>query len=438
MDERRRRRLVEWGKNAVIVLLLLSALWLVSRPQLYGGQIEEWLSAAFSAGEDGGTAPVVETVDVTQVVRPVRMAAMGEQGRYGTAYDAPGTAALFSATADLLNEALSSAQSPQRVPRQQWEEALSASPGLYFEFAGALPLSVMADLLSNGESGGTLTGTAARLCLCVRQGGVQLLYQDEGDGRYYAAATDVVGGVQLSAAVEGLTANGTQFAFERADCAALAPHTMLPAQTPRPVEYLAADPLTTEENAAAVREQLGFGAQGTASYEVPDGTVYLNGGDTLRLSTGGRVAFTAGEGGSRLPAGSAQGEAAPVETMEAVYLLVQRLVSPWLGEGELHLTRYDAEEDGAVLIEFEYYLSGARVLRGDGTPAVSVTVQGGAVTDLVVCLRSYAAGSAVSAVLPVTQAAAAVSAGAGEGGELLLCYRDLGGSSVSAGWAVTD
>ena len=147
MDERRRRRLVEWGKNAVIVLLLLSALWLVSRPQLYGGQIEEWLSAAFSAGEDGGTAPVVETVDVTQVVRPVRMAAMGEQGRYGTAYDAPGTAALFSATADLLNEALSSAQSPQRVTQQRWEEALSASPGLYFEFAGALPLSVMADLL---------------------------------------------------------------------------------------------------------------------------------------------------------------------------------------------------------------------------------------------------------------------------------------------------
>lgn len=438
MDERRRRRLVEWGKNAVIVLLLLSALWLVSRPQLYGGQIEEWLSAAFSAGEDGGTAPVVETVDVTQVVRPVRMAAMGEQGRYGTAYDAPGTAALFSATADLLNEALSSAQSPQRVTQQRWEEALSASPGLYFEFAGALPLSVMADLLSNGESGSTLTGTAARLCLCVRQGGVQLLYQDEGDGRYYAAATDVVGGVQLSAAVEGLTANGTQFAFERADCAALAPHTMLPAQTPQPVDYLTSAPLAAEENAAALREQLGFGAQGTASYEVADGTVYLNGGDALRLGTGGRVTFTAGEGELRFPVAAGPEGAAPVETMEAVYLLVQRAVSPWLGEGELHLARYETGEDGAVRIEFEYYLGGARVLLWDGSPAAAVTVQGGAVTDLSLCLRGYTAGSTASAVLPVTQAAAAVSVGEGEGGELLLCYRDLGGSSASAGWAVTD
>ena len=71
-------------------------------------------------------------------------------------------------------------------------------------------------------------------------------------------------------------------------------------------------------------------------------------------------------------------------------------------------------------------------------PAAAVTVQGGAVTDLSLCLRGYTAGSTASAVLPVTQAAAAVSAGEGEGGELLLCYRDLGGSSVSAGWAVTD
>lgn len=435
MDERRRRRLVEWGKNAVIVLLLLSALWLVSRPQLYGGQIEEWLSTAFSAGEDGGAAPMVESVDVTQVVRPVRMAAMGEQGRYGTAYDAPGTAALFSATADLLNEALSSAQSPQRVTQQRWEEALSASPGLYFEFAGALPLSVMADLLSNGESGSTLTGTAARLCLCTGRDGTQLLYQDGEDGRYYAADAEVA---RLSAAVEGLTANGTQFAFERADCAALAPHTMLPAQTPQPVDYLTSAPLAAEENAAALREQLGFGVQGTASYEVADGTVYLNGGDALRLGTGGRVTFTAGEGELRFPVAAGPEGAAPVETMEAVYLLVQRAVSPWLGEGELHLARYETGEDGAVRIEFEYYLGGARVLLWDGSPAAAVTVQGGAVTDLSLCLRGYTAGSTASAVLPVTQAAAAVSAGEGEGGELLLCYRNLGGSSVSAGWAVTD
>ena len=433
--DRGRRRLIELGKDLVIVLLLLSALWLVSRPQLYGRQVEEWLSSVLPGGADGSAGAAVETVDVTQIIRPVRMAAMGEQGRYGTAYDAPGTAALFSATADLLNEALSSAQSPQRVTQKQWEQALSAAPGLYFEFAGALPLSVMAELLSSGEGGSALTGTAARLCLCAGRDGARLFYQDEGDGRYYAADTEVG---RLSAAVESLTANGTQFAFERADCAALAPHTMLPAQTPQPVEYLASAPLSAEENAAALRQQLGFGAQGTASYEVPDGTVYLNGGDALRLSTGGRVTFAAGEGEPRFPVAAGREEAAPAELMEAVYLLVQRAVSPWLGEGELYLTRYEAGEDGAVRVEFEYYLGGARVLLWDDAPAAAVTVQGGAVTDLSLCLRGYTAGSTVSAVLPVTQAAAAVSAGAGEGGELLLCYRDRGSAGVSAGWMVTN
>ena len=43
--DKKKRRMIELGKDAVIVLLLLSALWLIGRPQLYGRQVEEWLSS---------------------------------------------------------------------------------------------------------------------------------------------------------------------------------------------------------------------------------------------------------------------------------------------------------------------------------------------------------------------------------------------------------
>ena len=73
--DRKKRRMIELGKDAVIVLLLLSALWLIGRPQLYGRQVEEWLSSALQRGS--GTAGVVtDSVDVTQLLRPVRMAVM--------------------------------------------------------------------------------------------------------------------------------------------------------------------------------------------------------------------------------------------------------------------------------------------------------------------------------------------------------------------------
>ena len=37
MENKQKRRLIEWGKNALIVLLSLSALYLLGRTQLYAG-----------------------------------------------------------------------------------------------------------------------------------------------------------------------------------------------------------------------------------------------------------------------------------------------------------------------------------------------------------------------------------------------------------------
>ena len=437
MSKEKKRRARELGKDVLIVALVLSAVWLACRPQLYGRQVSEWMSTVFHH-----TAAIVPDADqsgddTARMIQPVRMAAMTEQGRYGTPYDSQGAQTLFSLSAGLLNEALSSAGQPRRADREEWEAALSAAPGLYFEFAGALPLNTLADLLSGGISGSVLTHPARRVVLAVQEERVSLFYVNEEDGLYYRCDTDVVGAGQLSGTVSGLTPNGTLFAFERADCGNLAPCTMLPAQTPTPVTYLASSPLT-EETEHTLLELLGFRVQGTSSYEAPDGTVYLNGGDSLRISDTGQVRFSAGSGEqARFPVedGDEDGLRQCVETAGR---LVRLAMSPWQGQAELQLTLYERQEDGAVRLEFDYYINGTRVVRYDGSSAASIQIQDGRITDFVMNLRTYTAGVLYSPVLPVTQAAAAVSALEGDGGELVLCYQDSGGENVTAGWIVTQ
>lgn len=437
MTSKRKHRALELGKDALMILLVLSAVWLASRPQLYGRQMSEWLNTVFH--HTTSMMPDLEEVntDVTQMIKPVRMAAMTEQGRYGTAYDSQGTQTLFSVSAGLLNEALSSAEAPRRIAEQQWLEALSTAPGLYFEFAGVLPLSVLADLLSGGESGSILSHPARRVVLTVVENQVCLLYLNEEDGQYYLSSTDVVGLGQLESAVSGTTPNGTQFAFERTDCENLAAYTMLPAQTPTPVTYLASNPLN-DESELTLLERLSFRVQGTSSYEAPDATVYLNGGDSLRVSSGGQVSFSAGASDTdRFPVGDREEGPSPLECIEAASALIQQTIKDWQGQAELQLTLFQQQEDGSVRLEFDYYINGARVIRYDGASAASVLIQNGRITDLVVYLRTYTAGVSYSSVLPVPQAAAAVSALDGNGGELILCYQDSGGESVPAGWIVT-
>lgn len=73
----------------------------------------------------------------------------------------------------------------------------------------------------------------------------------------------------------------------------------------------------------------------------------------------------------------------------------------------------------------------------NGNSAARVMVRDGVITDFELWLRSYSLGSEATALLPVAQAAAAVTALGEDGGELLLCYYDLGGDTVRAGWAIT-
>ena len=195
MENNRKRRLIEWGKNVLIAALALSALYLSGRTQLYGQGDQGLFSSLLSLLPEPEETDAAQTVGQwTQgsVPRPVRMVILSPQGSAGIQYD---NAALDPCFHDLINplaDALAGASPPEEASAEEFRAALTANvPGVYLDFLGDLPLPNLAAWLSGGRtSSASLTASARRLLLTIGEGGQALLYYiDAESGLCYVSQT---------------------------------------------------------------------------------------------------------------------------------------------------------------------------------------------------------------------------------------------------------
>lgn len=432
----RRTKVVERVKSLLIVLLACSAVLLASRTSLIRP-----LSDLLSPREDSGGANVYRVpVQRLEMARPVAMAALipgeGRTLRYGVQYDTAACDALFQQGASLLVEALSSAGTPRRIGRQEWERALTQAPGLYFDFLGQLPLDVLAGWLSTPDC--ALTGTARRMALTVSDGQVLLCYHDTREEAYYACTAGVVNPDHLAQAVSGLSGNGAFFAFETEEYAALAPDTLLLPEEPQLPVYQSADPLSGEGGGlASLMDDLYFSRESTAFYSAGDEQVARSGGESLRLSRRGVLEYSCDAGSdSRYVIGAPGADPTLTEVGEYCRYLAQQTVGARCGQARLYLAR--AEQQGSALIlEFEYCLNGAAVSL-EGGSAASFQVENGRVVQFTLRFRSYAAGDQNTLLLPQRQAMAVLQQAGGSGRELRLVCVDQGGETAALQWAAGE
>ena len=149
MEQNKKRRALEIGKDVLIVLLACSALWLAAHTQLgrpLHALIREEEPRASSGYEQGEIRAEAALPMAMAVNIPGEMAGPdGETAlaRYGVQYDQEGCQTLFQQVAGPLVEALSSAGAPERITREQWEEVLHATPGVYMDFQGDIPMRVL-------------------------------------------------------------------------------------------------------------------------------------------------------------------------------------------------------------------------------------------------------------------------------------------------------
>lgn len=421
-------RVTETLKTLVIAALTCSALWLIGESQMF--QVAGVLGTAQNIAGTAGT----QTVQ-TQSVLPVHMAVMSEGGCCGIQYGIENLSGMFDRMAPLLNEALSSAEEPRKITWEDWRQALTSAPGVYFDFQGSVPLSVLAGWLS-GQENPVLTAYARHLLLAADgQGGVILAYRDEESGQYFASRARLVNLGHLRSAVSQTMPNGAVFACQAANYDVLAPWTIISAQTPQPREFAVSNPLPAgEENRMDdLLNALAFPLGITTVYETPEGRRARSGNDTLSVSNDGLVTYHSTRDEQRYPVMPGEGESELYAAVDGAARLVHGVLDLWRGEGRICLEQVEERGDGTVWLAFRYVLDDTPVQAGPRGYAATVLVDRGYIAEFDLQLRTYTALEQTTLVLPQAQAAAALVDLGQAGSQLELRYHD-NGDTAKAGW----
>lgn len=454
MSEKKNRRVIEWGKSLLIVLLSISALYLLGSTQLYmdGATTgQSWVASLLSAlpgrEEPQPTQPIGVWSQGT-TVRPVRMVITTTHGRMGIQYDRESVDQMFSQLTNSLADALAECAPPTPSSKSQFQALLGGdNPGVYLDFLGEVPLANLSAWLSGGRiPNENLTHTVRRLLLTVTDGGEVLLYYiNEETGLYYACKTDQSLAERLEQFVAEISPNGATFAFEAGEeYADLEPYTLFEGgATPRPDTYAATNPVPIQ----SVDTGSGYGAPldglvrslsfnpQTTSYRNRDAVVIQEGGEKLFVFDSGVVSYQAAIlDGSRFPILGGGEALSPWEIVGSAWALMEQSVAPLCGEARLFVGRVEQTQEGTTAVYFGYQLGGAPVLVGADGYAARVEFSGGTITGFRLQLRSYAYLGEGPKVLPELQATAALDALDGKGTELMLYYPDARDKEVSAAW----
>ena len=424
------RRVVEWGKNVLIVLLSCSAVWLAARSQMFGPVQEIWQE------EDQQVGPVqTQSGERVDAARPLRVTAnivgSAETLRHGIQYDTAASDALFQQTAGLLAEALSSAGAPEQIFRSQWERALLTAPGISFDFQGELPMPVLVGWLTGEDTG--LNAVVRRMILTVWQDDVAVYYRDEESGQYYRCLSDVANQAHLTEGLSALSDNGAGYAFESEPYRNLDPDTLVTNVPSSCAVYTAVNAMSGGRGALEeLMGDLGMSVDASSFYSSGDEQVARSGNDSIRLSARGVAEYRAGESSDQFVV-SVRRDISLFETVEACRQLAAATVGARCDQARIYLMSAQESAQG-LEVRFGYCLNGSMVRLEEGY-AARFLVQNGQITQFDLRFRSYSDSGKAETVLPFRQAAAAMTAMGLEKEELLLMYNDTGADTVAAGWA---
>lgn len=420
----RKRRLIELGKDLVILLLTLSAVWLLGMtPLVQDSGLLEWLAPPRAT-------PQSQSVTFTAAAHPVRITVGRAEARYGVQYDQDRTDELFARLGPLLGEALITSGQPETISQRQWQGYLRGEC-VSFDFAGSIPLSALASWLQqDGQC--ALAASARRLALAVDgDGSVLLCYRDEDTEQFRACATGLSRALHLGSVLDETEGNGARFAFENSNLSSLLdPYTLL-CEDKAGAVYAASTPVTGGSDMSQLLEALHFNGQNRAP--VSGGTAYLDGDSRLEVTDSGFMICRAGQQG-KYPVAAAGAEPTVAEMIETVRGLAQGTLGTLCGAARLYLSEVLPAEDGGYCIRFRYQLNGSTVWLYDDGWAAEFFVQGGYVTEFTLRFRSYTATGNEALLLPAERAAVILPGLSEEKRELVIQYRDRGGAELEPIW----
>lgn len=437
-----RKKLIEAVKSLFIVLLLISALILGNKTDLFSHFLSS--SAVIAGVADfakliGGGQPAPGDAalggDYSPAAMP-RFIMMNSQNglSYCIKYNRELLADTYRQFSVELGEALGSSGEPVMVPMREWEAAL-VGPGVFFDFLYEQPLDVLSGWLGMYIDSAAKDHTARYICLARDGDNLDLYYIREKDHAAYKCDTALSYG-SISSKLESYSLDNSSFAFEFSeDYDLLDPYFIILNQLPEVYELTAGNPLYAGIDEEGLLGLLNINSIVAIPYTEPDGTkVYVDGDVTLRVYPSGIAVFRqSGEEGLKI---GTSNSASSSEVVEKAYSIAAESIGKYCGAAEPCFTgiTYNAETE-IFTITFDYSLNGLPIKRTDGLHALEMQVKNGIVTNLSLNYREYGFTGSILSPSPLPEKQAAVLVQAKGGGEPLLVYEDSG-SSVSVSWLI--
>jgi hypothetical protein len=422
------RRAIPAVKNALIVLLTLSAVFMVWRISLFGDIYDSFNvvgGALGESGENGGPAGAGETApDARRGETPACIVITNSLGEhFGVKYDAATLALAYGRTGSVFGEAFGSASRLKPTGEEEWRDALR-SKGVFYSYQTGVGIEALGSMFGARIPSGNAAGdiSVRRLCIVFGEERDRLILQDGETGEFYGADTASLG---EEAQVVGLFgSNGARFAFETGEYGAADPYFILLPDEPHPV-LTAANPMEDEEEMAGVLIALGVSNQLKSSYTDPDGTrVYVAGSFTFSIDPDGRAAYRADPSAMQPIPGTRPGEGGGAAAIAAARRAAENTVGRTMGDALLRFDGAELMSDGSYNVKFTYSPAGGRVFLGGGDAAAEITIRDGAASAMTLVFRRYAVTDEYVKLMPERQALAASD------GELWLGYFDAGGNGA--------
>lgn len=423
------RKFTEIMKSAVIVALMINAVFLAYKSEVFGeflgdGALSSRLAEYFGRSDGGETVSGGEGKIAEQeiVIRPKSVAIVNQVGtRCGASCNDTLLESMYEATANIFGEALGSVTVAELCTEEEWRAAL-ALPGVFWDYQSELPINSLVKWLGMSMLNDN-ADYASRFAAVIGEEGRVYVYYASSSGFYRCGSAATAESVEN--AVAEFLPNGAYFAFESEKVRDMvAPYTMLLPETDNKYILEAVNLLEEPDIRGKIAEQLGMNILGDASYAEKNGTmVYVGVSGILRIQTDGKLNYSITD--DDYSTSASEENATDEQLIERACTVVSAIKTGCAGAEKLYFSGIRKTDSGRITVSFEYYADGMKIVQRNGA-AAEIVYENGHMVSLDIWMLQYQFSEETTSLLPALQAAA-IAAGQGEKGELeLVYYNDAG------------
>lgn len=409
-----RKKLIEHGKSLLIVLLIISAVFLLYETGYFSGAFER-LGLKIQGSQEGAVSSetMISGEQVSGNIRAMEISVSARDGhRYSAMYEKERVEEDYSRFSAFLAEALGTASPADAVDEARWVKALEGE-GAYIRYFAPMPLAFLSARLGTEFNGENAYDMAEEFCLCSENGAVTLYYRS-GEG-FYCCATKV-SSAALAERIGEYISNDSFFTHSDSLLSGMK-ESMLVMKSVSEVPAIKGAGVNSSAYLEDLMLSLGINEYTASNYFEGSGTsVYVDGNSVLRISPSGYVLYEL-SGDKAISAN----DGSFGSVLQLCWNLAQTTVGENCEGAEIYMSALEREDDGRYLVVFDYLMEGIPVYTGV-RHAASFTVFEGRLESAEFYYRAYSLTGQQMSVLPMYQAAAIASSKQCE--KLGLAYSD--------------